>query len=87
MDTKEDQLQWFTRFDKKSSGSGVATKPNYQLANELHRQIIRKFKRRAIYSYFRDNIWFVDLADIQSLSKYNKEIRYLCAIDLFSINA
>ena len=30
--------------DKKSSGSGVATKPNYQLANELHRQIIRKFK-------------------------------------------
>ena len=33
-------------FDKKSSGSGVATEPNYQLANELHRQIIRKFKRK-----------------------------------------
>ena len=32
-------------FDKKSSGSGVDTEPNYQLANELHRQIIRKFKR------------------------------------------
>ena len=40
-------------FDKKSNGSGVAaslanksaTEPNYQLANELHRQIIRKFKR------------------------------------------
>ena len=32
-------------FDKKSSsGSGVATEPNYQLTNELHRQIIRKFK-------------------------------------------
>ena len=31
-------------FDKKSSGSGVvATKPNYQLANELHKQMIRKF--------------------------------------------
>ena len=30
-------------FDKKSCGSGVAaTEPNYQLANELHRQIIRK---------------------------------------------
>ena len=26
-------------FDKKSSGSGVATEPNYQLANELHKQI------------------------------------------------
>ena len=33
-------------FDNKSSGSGVAViEPNYQLANELYRQIIRKFKR------------------------------------------
>ena len=32
-------------FDKKSSGSCVATEPNYQLANEVHRQIIRKIKR------------------------------------------
>ena len=72
-------------FDKKSSGSGVATEPNYQLANELHRQIIRKFKRRKVYSSFRDNIWGVDLADMQSLSKYNKGIKYLlCAIDIFS---
>ena len=31
-------------FDKKSNGSGVVTEPNYQLANELHRQVIRKFK-------------------------------------------
>ena len=36
-------------FDKKSSGSGVATKPNYQLANKLHRQIIRKFQRQKLY--------------------------------------
>ena len=70
---------------KKSSGSGVDAKPNYQLANELHRQIIRKFKRRKVYSSFRDNIWSVDLADMQSSSKYNKGIKYLlCAIDLFS---
>ena len=34
---------------------------------------------------FRDNIWSFYLADIQSLSKYNKGIKYLlCAIDLFS---
>ena len=72
-------------FDKKSSGSGVDAEPNYQLANELHKQIIRKFKKRKIYSFFRDNIWGVDLADMQSLSKYNKGIKYLlCAIDLFS---
>ena len=37
-----------------------------------------------MYSSFRDNIWGVDLADMQSLSKYNKGIKYLlCAIDLF----
>ena len=42
---------------KESSGSGVATDPNYQLGNELHWQIIRKFKRRKFYSLFRDNIW------------------------------
>ena len=73
-------------FDKKSSGSGIAaTEPNYQLANELHRQIIRKFKRRKVYSSFRDSILGVYLADMQSLNKYNKGIRYLlCAIDLFS---
>ena len=45
-------------FDKKSSGSGVAaTEPGHLLPNELHRQIIRKFKRRKVYSSFRDNIW------------------------------
>ena len=71
-------------FDKKSSRSGVATKPNYHLANKLHRQIIRKFKRIKVYPSFRDNIWSVDLADMQLLSKYNKGIKYLlCAIDLF----
>ena len=78
--------------DKKPSGNGVdtslanksATEPNYQLANELHRQIIKKFKKPKVYSSFRYNIWGVDLADIQSLNKYNKGIKYLlCAIDLF----
>ena len=72
-------------FDKKSSGSGIANESNYQLANELHKPTIRKFKKRKVYSSFRDNIWGVDLADMQSLSKYNKGIKYLlCAIDLFS---
>ena len=36
-------------FDKTSSGSGVATEPNYQLPNKLHRQIIRKFKRKSLF--------------------------------------
>ena len=72
-------------FDKKSTGSGITNEPNYQLANELHKSIIRTFKKRKVYSFFRDNIWGVDLADMHSLSKYNKGNKYLlCAIDLFS---
>ena len=75
-------------FDKKSKGSGVANneiKQNLQLAKELHKPIIRNFKKRTVYSGFKDNIWGADLADMQSLSKYNKGIMYLLyAIDLFS---
>ena len=72
-------------FDKKSKGSGIINELNYQLANELHKPIIRKFKKRKVYSSFKDNIWGVDLADMQSLSRYNKGFKYLlCAIDLFS---
>ena len=72
-------------FYKKSSGKGVDAEPNYRGANELHRQIIGKFKRREVYSSLRDNIWGVDLADMQSLHKYNKGIKYLLrVIDLFS---
>ena len=75
-------------FDKKSKGSGVANnkiKQNLQLAEELHKPIIRNFKKRTVYSGFKDNIWGVDLADMQSLSRYNKGIKYLlCAIHLFS---
>ena len=36
-------------FDKKSSGSGIVDEPNYQLANELHKPIIRKFNKRKSY--------------------------------------
>ena len=44
-------------FNKKSSGRAIKPEPNYQLSNELHRQIIRKFKRGNVYSSFRENIW------------------------------
>ena len=74
-------------FDKKSKGASIKNqiKENQQSANELHKPIVRKFKKRKVYSSFRDNIWGVDLADMQLISKYNKGIRYLlCAIDLCS---
>ena len=70
MVTREDQVQWYPGFfGKRSTESGVNSVPNYQLEN---RQIIRKFKRRKVYSSFKDNIWGIDLAYMQSLSKYNK---------------
>ena len=73
-------------FDSKFVGSGAKlTLQNEQLAEELHKPIIRKFKKRKVYSAFKDNIWGVDLADMQLLSKYNKGIRFLlCVIDIFS---
>ena len=78
-------------FDKKSMGSGFkklknTTKSNSSiLADELHKPIIRKFNKRTEYSQFKDNIWGVDLADMESLSRKNKGIKYLlCAIGLYS---
>ena len=55
------------------------------LADKLHKPVIKKLNKRKIYSQFKDNIWGVDLADMQSLSKKNKGIKYLlCAIDLYN---
>ena len=74
-------------FDKKSKGSGVniLLESNEQLAEELHKQIIRKFKKRKAYSGFKDNIWGADLADMQLISKFNKGFRFLlCVVDIFS---
>ena len=48
-------------------------------------QLLESFKKRKVYSSFTDIIQSVDLADMQSLSKYNNGSKYLlCAIDLFS---
>ena len=81
-------------FDKKSAllekskGNGIINEPNDQLVNELHKPIIRKFKKTKVYSSYKDNIWGVDLADMQSLGKYSKGIKYLlCTTDLFSKDA
>ena len=59
-------------FDKKPAGSGVNTHANNEhpldLAEAL--QTIRKFKKRTVYSEFKDNIWRADLADMQLISKF-----------------
>ena len=50
--------------NKPAAGSGIASEPNYQLAHELHKPIIGNFKKRTVYSSFRDNIWGVDLVNM-----------------------
>ena len=78
-------------FDKKCMASGTAEPTSLEriakassliLSDELHKPLIKKFNKRKVYSQFKDNIWGVDLADMQSLNKGYKYI--LCAIDLFS---
>ena len=81
-------------FDKKSAGSGVNMHANNErpldlatqkLAEELHKQIIKKFKKSRVYSGFKDNILGADLVDIQLISKFNKGFGFLlCVIDIFS---
>ena len=61
-------------FDKrtKCSAATLANKSaiksipqNEELAEEIHKPIIRKFKKREKYSAFKENIWAADLADMQ----------------------
>ena len=69
-------------FDKKT-GSGASV--NEQLAEEVHKQVTKKFKRRKVYARFKDNIWAADLAEMESLSSKNKNVKYLlCVIDVFT---
>ena len=60
-------------FDKKSKSSGVNIPLDFneQLAEELHKPIIRNFKKRTFCSGSKDNIWGSDLADMQLISKFN----------------
>ena len=59
-------------FDKKT-GSGASV--NDQLAEQLHKPVTQKFKRRKVYTRFKDNIWAADLAEMDSLSSKNKNVK------------
>ena len=55
------------------------------LAEELHKPVRRKFKKRRVLVNGIDKIWAADLADMQAFSKVNRGIKYLLAvIDVFS---
>ena len=58
---------------------------NKELTEELHKLIIRTFEKRKVHSRFIDNIWGADLADVQLISKFDKEFRFLlCVIGIYS---
>ena len=60
-------------------------KHNEQLVKKLYKPVTRNFKKRTVYSEFKDNIWGADLADVQLISKSNKGFRFLlCVIHVFS---
>ena len=61
-------------FDRKRE-SGPNT--NEMLAQELHKAVIKKFKRRKVYARFKDNVWAADLAEMGSLSSENRRVKYL----------
>ena len=60
--------------DNKTSGGAVKNEniSNQNLAEELHKAIIRKSEKRKVYSSFIYNIWGADLADMQLISKLKK---------------
>ena len=70
----------------KSTSGGTVTNEDFsnkELDEELHKPIIRKFEKRKVHSPFIDNIWGVDQADMQLISKFNKGFRFLlCVIDI-----
>ena len=69
-------------FVKKNSGGTVKNEiiSNKELAEELHKSIITKFKKRKVHSTLTDQIWGADLADMQLISKLNKGFRFLLRV-------
>jgi len=55
-----------------------------QLADELHKPIIKNFPKRKVYVNGIDQIWAADLVEMQAFSKSNHGARYLLTvIDVF----
>ena len=53
------------------------------LAEQLRKPIIRNPEKRKVHSNFTENIFDVDLADMQLISTFNKGFKFLlCVIDI-----
>ena len=59
-----------------------------KLADGLHKPVKRKFPRRFVIGFTKDEIWSADLVDMQAFSSFNKGFKYiLTVIDVFSMYA
>ena len=68
---------------KKKLGLGIVW--TNRLANELHKPIKKKFKKRYVFVRNVDDIWAADLIDLRAHSKVNGGYKYvLMVIDVFS---
>ena len=80
LDINVDLIQW-------TSGETVKNENicKKEVAEELHKPIIKKFKERKVQSAFTSNNWDDDLADMNFISKINMRIYFLlCVTDIYS---
>ena len=75
-------------FDKTSAGISVNMHANNEsllnLAEELHKLSIRKFKKRTVYSRYKDIIW--GAVDMQLIASLIKVLDFYCALLIFLIS-
>ena len=79
------------KFSERKTGSGlivtskIGVNINEKLAKDWCKLVIRLFKRRKVYTRFKDNIWAANLSEIGSLSSMNKNVKnLLCTTDVFT---
>ena len=58
--------------------TGFGANVNEVLAQELLKPVIKKFKRRKMYSRLKENIWAADLAEMGSFSSFYWGVKYYC---------
>ena len=60
----------------KQIGSGTKANVNEVLAQKLHQPVFEKLLKKTVYARLKDNIWAADLAEMGSLSSFNRGVKY-----------
>ena len=71
------------QFMDKKTGSELSV--NEETAQELHKPVIKRFKRSKACAKFKDDIWAANIDEMGILSSFNRGVKYLlCVIDVFT---